>query len=488
MWKNLFRIFALAIIVLYTHPVAAQSSSEDLPPVTPMEQAAPVGALSLPGSGWWTGFQVVNVGTGDATVQVTLFDSTSSTTYQSVSKIIAMNASATFQTVTSADWQTTIPSGFIGSGVVNSTQPILAVVNVQNNQVSGGIAAGSYHATVDSQTSDTLLFPVVKNNYGSTHKTTSFFVQNTSGTAADINASFLIGSTTYTHSYPTVGAYKLQIIEPSDAGIPASSLGSLSVTSTAKLAGMYTEHETDVSLAVTLLATSGYVPSDADTTLYVPLYIQNLNNVFSGIQVMNTSSNTSTTVTASFYPSGGGSPYTATLSINPQQSNTFFNVSGWPAGSGSVTLTSSGSVPIIAIVNETQYSYNSNAVYSAFASKYLTHCADAPLWKTAWNSVSSWQQSMLVVQNAGSSDATVHAVFTMTSGGTGTFTPPDRIVPPNGQTIYGPETFTGGPPSTVAAVGSVSVCADQNIAVMVQEDTLAGHTRRDMLNYEAFTK
>ena len=497
MWKNLITFLALAVLIIAPNPVAAQANYSNLPPVSPMAAAAPLAALSLPGSGWWSGFQVVNIGTGDATVQVTLYDSKSSATYQSVSKTIIKNQSYTFATITASDWQTTIPSGFIGSGVINSTQPILAVSNIQNNQSpTNGIAAASFSAIPAAKTSSTFLFPVAKAGFGSTNKTTSFFIQNTSGSAADISVVFHItsnGGGTYNHTYSSVGAYQLQVVEPADAGVPAASLGSATISSNAQLAGMYIEHETGVTTATTASATSGFnTATDGDTTIYIPLYLQNVNNTYSGIQVMNTSTTDSSTFTATFYPADGSGPYPGTSGatpIAPQGSFTFFNVSGWPATTGAVVIQSSGSaVPIIAIVNETLYSVSSNAVYSAFANKNLTHCAYAPLWKTDWSGATTFQQTMLVVQNASGTPATVHAVFTMTSGGTGTFTPADRTVAAYNETSYGPAAFAGGPPSTTPAVGSVTICADQNIAVMAQENTLAGHPVRDLLEYEAFNQ
>ena len=492
MWKNLIRIMTVAVFVifLYPLPVAAQSGGADLPPVSQMEQAAPISILSLPGSGWWTGFQVVNVGTDSATIDVTLYDANSSASYQSVQKTVAINASYTFSPMTDADWVTPIPSGFIGSGVVNSTQPILAVVNEQNSLVGGGSAAASYRGVNSEQTATTLLFPLVKNDFGSSHKTTTFFIQNASDTTTTIHASFLIGSTEYTHDYTSVGGNRLQVVNPSDAGIPTGSVGSLTVTSNpvVALAGIYNEHQTTATVATTLSATNGFRASDADTTLYAPVYKQNFNTAYSGIQVMNTSSSSSTTVTASYVPSTGGGPYTQDLPIGPLQSATFYNVAGWPAGYGSVTLTSSGGVPIIAIVNETKSSNGTNAVYSAFADKNLTQCASAPLWKTRWSGSSTGQQTALVVQNVGGLSATVDATFTMTSGGTGTFTPASRSVDSKASTLYGPGSFAGGPPAGTPAVGSVSISATQKIAVLVQETTLPGFTTRDTLNYEAFSQ
>jgi len=487
----MFRKTLVAIVILtilMSIAVSASAQTENPPPPGELLPAADVGMMSLPGSGWWTGFQVVNVGTANATVIVTLYDAQSTNTYQSVSKTIAPNASYTFSPLNSADWISPPPEGFIGSAVVSADQPILAIVNEQNNLAgASGIAAGSYRGFTADQTSTRLLFPLVKHDYGSTHRTTTFFVQNTSDTAANIYATFRIGTNTYTKVYSSVGPFKLQVIEPSDAGVPIGSLGSLEITSTVQLAGIYNEHPHIATVANTLLSTKGFAPSEADTLLYVPLYKQNYNTAYSGIQVQNAG-----TVAATIYATytvayGGSGTYYYNLTAGPGQSATFFNVPGWPANTyGSVILSSSQ--PLVAIVNETKYSTGQSGVYAAFGGSQVTNCAVAPLWKTRWSGTTSGQQSAIVVQNVGSVAATVNITFTMTAGNTGTFTPPARTVAAGASTTYGPGPFAGGPPADRPATGSVVVCATQPIAVLVQETTLPGWTPRDMLNYEAFNQ
>jgi len=476
------------VILIILMSIAASVAAENPPPPSELRPAADVGMMNLPGGGWWTGFQVVNVGTATATVIVTLYDAQSANTYQSVPKTIAPNASYTFSPFNSADWTSPPPDGFIGSAVVSADQPILAIVNEQNNLAGpSGIAAGSYRGFTADQTSTRLLFPLVKHDYGSTHKTTTFFVQNASDTAADIYATFRIGTNTYTKVYPSVGPYKLQIIKPGDANVPLGGLGSLEITSTVKLAGIYNEHQHNAAVANTLLSTKGFAPSEADTTLYVPLYKQDYNTAYSGIQVQNAG-----TVTATIYATytvayGGSGTYYYNLTAGPGQSVTFFNVPGWPKNTyGSVILSSSQ--PLVAIVNETKYSTGQSGVYAAFARSQVTNCAVAPLWKTRWSGTTSGQQSAIVVQNVGSVAATVNITFTMTAGNVGTYTPPARTVPPGASTVYGPGPFEGGPPADKPATGSVVICATQPIAVIVQETTLPGWTPRDMLNYEAFNQ
>ncbi len=481
-------IVTLVVILGFAVTAGAQEGTVNPPPPADMRPAADVGMMSLPGGGWWTGFQVVNVGTSNATVVVTLYDSQSANTYQSVSKTIAPNASYTFSPLNNADWTSPVPDGFIGSAVISADQPILAIVNEQNNLAgAGGIAAGSYRGFTADQTNTRLLFPLVKHDYGSARRTTTFFIQNASDTDANIYATFRIGTNIYQKVYSSVGPSKLQVIKPSDAGVPTGSVGSLEITSTVKLAGIYNEHQHTATIANTLLSTKGFAPSEADTLLYVPLYKQNYNTAYSGIQVQNAGT-VAATVYATYTVSYGGSgTYYSSQTIGPGQSATFFNVSGWPAGTyGSVILSSSQ--PLVAIVNETKYNTGQSGVYAAFAGSQVTNCAVAPLWKTRWSGTTSGQQSAIVVQNVGSIDATVHITFTMTAGNTGTFTPSARTVAPGASTVYGPGSFPGGPPADRPATGSVVICATQPIAVLVQETTLPGWTPRDMLNYEAFNQ
>jgi hypothetical protein len=437
----------------------------------------------LPGAGWWTGIQIVNtdaVATGS--VMVTLYDKNSAATYDSVSKSIGPNQSANFSPFTAADWVVQPPSGFVGSAVASSEVPIKAIVSIQNNSGTTGTAGATYNGL--DQSTRTLLFPLVKNVYGGSQRSTTFYVQNTDIAAGTIDVTYRIGATTYTHQYAGVEPNKMVVINPADAGVPPTSLGSLEVNSTVNIVGIYNEHQASASLANVLLATEGFSNTAADIKLYAPLFKQNYNTAYSGLQVMNTSA-TPATITATFRPVGGGSyPYTTPNALGQYESFTFFNVPGWPAGYGSVVLESAQ--PIIAIVNETKYSTGQSGVYSAFANSSLTNHVSAPLWKTRWSGTGSGQQTAIVVQNAGTGDAAVTTTFTMTAGGIGVFTPADRTLTQYESTTYGPGSFAGGPPTGTPALGSVDITATQNIAVLVQESTLPGWTPRDTLNYEGF--
>jgi len=133
-----------------------------------------VAQTGIPGSGWWSGEQVQNVGTATASIVVTAYDMSGASTFSS-SQSVAVGAAFTF---TPGDF-TGMPDGFKGSAVVSSDQPIKAIVNVTNQLagdfgVSGGKAAAQYQGTENAAT--TLYFPLAKNNYYG--NTTSFYVQN----------------------------------------------------------------------------------------------------------------------------------------------------------------------------------------------------------------------------------------------------------------------------------------------------------------------
>jgi hypothetical protein len=475
----------VALALLVTGVVVSAEPGAVLPPIAPMKAPAGIGVMNLPGGGWWTGMQVVNVGTGTASVQVTLYDMNSSTTFQSVAKNLAANAAYTFSPLTDADWAVPIPTGFVGSAVVSSDQPILAIVSEANNLAVGGTAAASYDGFTADETATRLMFPLVKLNSGSSQRTTTFFVQNTTSTAANVYATFRVGASTYTSMYPSVGAYKLQTINPADAGFPAGSVGSLEITSTVQLAGIYNEHQNSATIASVLAATKGFAPTAADTKLFVPMYKQNYNTSYTGLQVQNAGSSATTIYLTYTVTYGGSGSYYTNASINPGASQTFFNVSGWPTGTyGGVAV--SAAQPLVAIANETKYSTGQSAVYAAFANSKAQNCAIAPLWKTRWSGASTGQQSALIVQNVGSVDATAYVTFTMTAGGVGTFAATPQPIQAGKTYVFGPGAIAGGPPSGTAAVGSAKVCSSQPLAVLVQESTLPGWATRDMLNYEAF--
>ena len=138
---------------------------------------------ALPGTGWWTFYQVQNVGSGDGTLTMQAYDSASSTIYDSDSftfspgEALAFHPGlpASYPTGDRIGFTTDLPAGFEGSVVLSSSVPVVAIAQLGNN-TSGTVGAdgkaSSFYQGVGADLTDTQLnFPTVKHNfYGQTKK------------------------------------------------------------------------------------------------------------------------------------------------------------------------------------------------------------------------------------------------------------------------------------------------------------------------------
>ena len=459
-----------------------------------------------PGSGWWSGEQIQNVGTGSAAITVTAYDS-SGTTYEA-SDTVAEGSSSTFLP---ADF-TGMPGGFSGSAVVTSTTDIRAIVNVTNRQagsygVSGGLAAGQYQGMNTGATP--LNFPLAKNNsYG---KTTTFYIQNAGGTSATASVTFNIGGSSYTYTTPSMLPGTMVAFGPSDAGAPSgnSSIGSMTVSSSQPLAGVVLEHKTFENPATLLQATRGFTGADADTTLYAPIIKNNFFNRFTGLQIQNVSGG-SVDITVTYKASAGCSgEYTDTTSgLADGASHTFVHLAGTdlPANClASAKIVATGDV--VAIVNE---SFTSAAVaagrtqesttYSAFSNAAATELVQLPLAKeNSFNKGTGIQ-----IQNV-SSSSTASVVVTYT-GPTGSYTSvAQSVAPGSALTLVDvrnkPSSFWNGTAMTPSALGGcspgcgsngvfgVKIESNQPVVAIANESTYpftAPLISQDKNNYEGF--
>lgn len=235
---------------------------------------------ALPGSGWSTGIQVQNVGTGVAQIVLTGYDAAGAATYtdSTTGANTAVGESRNYTTFPSG------PTSFNGAGVFSSDQPIVAIVNI-NNGGSGGLAAGQYQGVDATKTGTQVRFPLAKNGQGS--KCTTFFVQNAGSSAGTIYATFSNGSTW--NSGTPVDPGDMVTIDPANAtpAVPTTGVFALTVTSTQSLAGTVSEY---LCAGNTVLqATRGFGSSDGDDTLLVPIYKHYLGNPTrsTGVQVQN---------------------------------------------------------------------------------------------------------------------------------------------------------------------------------------------------------
>lgn len=473
-------------------------------------QDAPNSADDLPGSGWWTGIQLQNVGTTQANVSINSYQSTAGVTPIGKSVTIAKDASATL-----LPQDLNLSSGFQGSAVVSSDQPLNAIVNVTNRQaagngVAGGLAAAQYQGVNAPATE--LRFPLVKRDHFG--KTTTFSIQNAGSTAATATATFKVQAGDFSFTTPLIEPGRMVIINPAAAGVPSGnnvSVGSLTVTSSQPLAGVVSEHGSEQP-AQLLQSTRAFAPADGNAKAYAPIIKNEFFNRFTGLQVQNVS-NATIDVTVAYKGGGGscaGQNYTNTKTgLAAGASHTFVHLAGqagntMPSGClASATITATGG-NIVAIVNEafigSFLSGGGNGgrqeatTYSAFAASSATTTVKAPLYKE--NSFN--KGTGLQIQNVGTANATNVVITFVGSGGT-YVTKPQTIAAGGALTIVEmykkADQFNGTPiPSNIsggAGVFGVTVTSDQPIVAIANESTYPfgnSPVQQDKNNYEAFNQ
>ena len=479
---------ALVVIMLLVSVVSAQSN--------------------LPGSGWWSGEQVQNVGTSDATVIVEAYDKASANTY-TAQQTIAPGAAYTFV----PDSFSGMPDGFQGSAVVSSDQPIKAIVNVTNRQsgsygVAGGKAAAQYQGIDGSMVATTLYFPLAKGDHY--NKTTTFYIQNAGTTAATATAVFRMrNGDVYTYTTPSIDPNKMVVFSVLDAPgwSPTTSdsrVGGMEITSSQPLAGVVMEHYTTENPATIVQSTRGFTSADFDTKAYAPVIKHNRFGRFTGIQVQNVSGG-SIDITVTYRGSAGacaGNTYTdSATGVAAGTSHTFVQYEGstnLPSNcTASATIVGTGN--IVAIVNE---SYRSDylaanpgldqraVTSSALPDGSATTKISVPLFKDdRYN-----KRTGLQIQNVGAAQAT-NIVATFKCSGAATFTAvslPQTVDAGAAVLFYTPSDdagmFTSANPFSANNVNcAVTVTSDQPIVAIANESVdNTGALEQDNNNYEGF--
>ena len=454
----------------------------------------------IPGSGWWSGEMVQNVGTDDAHVVVTAYGAGEE--YATVETIIGVGGANNF---VPGDFSG-MADGFQGAAIVQADQPIKAIVNVTNRVsgdfgTTGGEAAAQYQGIDGDAVAMALSFPMAKN--GRFGKTTAFYIQNAGGTAATATCVFATGTGTYTHTTPSIAPSEMVVVVPGDAGVPSvndsrGNIGSLSVTSSSDLAGVVMEYNTDESPAKLLQSTRGFTANDFDTTLYAPTVKQSRFSRFTGIQVQNVSAGP-VDVTLRLVGSRGacaGTVYTRTeLALPAGESWTANQIAGQDGEmvdscAASATIMATGD--IVAVVSESFISgyagQQASTTYSAFSDGAATMKISVPMYKE--NRYSKY--TGLMIQNVGSAEATnVIITFNQAAGGTGTFTTVAQTIPAGGSlelsNVSGNAELWDGDAAPSGGSFGVTVTADQNVVAIANEAVHSTATiAQDKNNYEGF--
>jgi hypothetical protein len=452
---------------------------------------------NLPGAGWKTGTQVQNVSSGAVNIIMNAYDQTGASFPCDPQ---TLNSGQSYTYLPENDCAT-MPAGFQGSAVVSADGEVAAVTNVNNKGT--GQAAGQYNGTDASGAATSISFPLVKNNHSG--RTTTFYVQNASGSTNNITASFVVNGVTYNQNYNNVPANSMVIINPSDAGVPAGqgNVGSLTVTGTQPLAGSSLEHETAPTVANNLQASRAFSAADNGSTLFCPLVRYQFGGkvTTTGMQVQNVSGgsetiNVSYTIVAG--PSGAGTVINATSqTVNNGASANFLQADDLQPGDlAAATVTSTGGGDMAAIVNDkaTGTSPERVTTYACFNEANATTQVNLPLVKESFNQNTTGVQ----VQNVGTSPTGLRLTYRSTSGGTVVIETTSDVAPGNSKTFnLLASGGTGGITTTSGSLASLSgtvngVVAEsldgEPIVAIANESWTSGSSPQDTKNYEGFNQ
>lgn len=472
-------------------------------------------AAALPGTGWWTFYQVQNVGTADGTLTMQAFDSATTTVYDSDAFTFSPGEALayhpglapTYPTGDRIGFTTDLPDGFGGSVVLSSSVPVVAIATLGNNPsgsvgITGGTASAFYQGVGSDFTDTVLNFPTVKHDfYG---QTTSFYVQ-AAGAEADVTITYTVEGAPYTQS-DIIGANQMVMFDPAGAGVPTNKLGSAQVVSTTgKIAGVVVEHPHATSPATFALSTRGLTVDDTDYKLAAPTIKNNFYGGSTGFSVQNTGLadalvEITLKVTNATNPALIGVEYTDSELI-PAGGSTVFNavrgnIGGMPAGTFASAVVESiddatyDPQLLAGTVNETNAM--GKAVYTAFAQGAATTSIGVPLVKEMFYGMTT----SVAVVNLGSAPTVIYATYTDQNGVVRQFettTPVDPGAAVNFFKVYTNPSgkFTGLADFSVLEGTKNSVTFESDgvqpiVAIAQESDQDSSNGVLDVKNFEAF--
>lgn len=365
-------------------------------------------ATAAPSLNYTSCFQVQNLDASNpATIVVQYYEQGNSTPI-SANDTISAASSVTYCPLSD------VSSGFNGSVVISSDREVAAIANVSGSD--GGDPSGftTYNASYSgfSSGATTVNLPLLfDNNFGFD---TRFNVQNTGTSNATVNVSYSDGTSAGPVNIGPGQAHTF------DQAAETHSQAVFAGTITSDQPVVATVLEVGPTGTPMLFGYNGFVDSSTEPVL--PLVQANNFGFTTGVQIQNTGASNSS-VTVSYTPSGTtGTACTETKSIAAGASATFA-LDAWSntdpnpgqntcvngeqfVGSAQVTG-NSGSVGLVAIVNQHNFATNKGASYSSFNASTATDTVVMPLifdshygYFTGFN-----------VMNVGTSSTTVECTF-----------------------------------------------------------------------------
>lgn len=236
--------------------------------------ALPFAAYAQGPSGTYaSGISCVNLGSSQATYNITFYDDTGAQSGQ-LSGTISAGGNVQYFTPNVSE----IPSGFLGSAVVSSDQPVACSVNTQTS--SGTTRVGTSNGVSSDDTGTTLYATQVLNDLGGF--TSYVAVQNASDSAADVTATFYDNSGSSVHSETVnIPGNSSHVFYQDDGNLSAGFIGSATfeaVDGTTPLAGTVNFYN-DGSSADTAQFLSYNTFTSGANTAYLPRLVKNISGV-----------------------------------------------------------------------------------------------------------------------------------------------------------------------------------------------------------------
>ncbi|MGH2537431.1 MAG: hypothetical protein ACRDHL_08570 [Candidatus Promineifilaceae bacterium] len=425
-----------------------------------------------PGSGYWFGATHQNVGNANAAISIVAYDSASSATYTYNPPPLAPGASLNV----GPDDIPSLPAGFVGSMVTSSDQPLVALVNVTNRLAGSfgtpnGKGAAIYSGVDGSRTSADLSFPLAKHNHF--NKTTTFYLQNAGASATTISLVFSFGGIDYPHTTPSIDPGQMVAVDPGQAGVPAASVGAMTMSSAEPIAGAMLEHEHSAAVGTVLQGSGGFAPSELEQVVYCPTYKQDHFGRRSGLQVQNVHT-VAQDVTVEFI--NATDTFVSTVQdLAPGASVTFINDPNIISGTLFAATVTGELGPVAGIVNESELPLvnplQTSTTYNCQAAGLATGELSYPAYKELWFG----RTAALQIQNVGGAAANVVLSFTDNNNSVHTTNP--QSIQPGASSVFVCVSANAGLWSGAALSGNtlsgVTVTADQPIIAVANEASWA---------------
>lgn len=312
-----------------------------------------------------TGFQIQNLSASDANISVSYYKKDGTLDIAAVTDTIPANGSKTYYPIAAS-------SGFNGSVVISSDQPVAGIVNTLGDGQQYAASTESFSSGATS-----VMLPLIMR--GNSGYNTWFNVQNTGSADATVTVAFKAGSagTDYTAAAVTIKPGAAATFDQTgETNLGAKFIGSATITSDQPVVASVQQVGDTFK---NMLGYNGFTGGSQDVRL--PLIMANNSGYYTGFQIQNVGA-AAATVNIAYGSNIAGSfaPSAESATLQPNESMTFLQNTGSWSGQyvGSATVTADQNV--VAIVNQVkQTGVALGTAYDGFNPASATSKASAPL-------------------------------------------------------------------------------------------------------------